>query len=91
MRRMTKKIIINFSGVRDDDIDLISKIRNFGEDLMFELSRSGEARVSIDEVDAATDRISFKVAPRFLGSVTRLVKKLLQKHYLDEIADISRG
>lgn len=57
---------------------------------MFELSRSGEAQISIDGVDAATDRISFKVVPRFLGSVTRLVKKLLKKHYPDEIADISR-
>ncbi len=72
--------------------DMIHRFRNFGEDLYREFSMSGHAKISIDEIDSATDRIQlFVTAKRHIGGVSAFIKKTLEQHNLDALVTVTRG
>lgn len=74
------------------DADLVHRLRNFGEDLYREFSLSGQAAVSLDEIDSATTEIHVLVkAKRHLGGVSAFVAKTLKQHNLDDLFTVSRG
>ena len=72
--------------------DLVHRFRNFGEDLYREFRLSGHAKISIDEIDSATDRIElFVKAKRHFGGVSAFIKKTLKQHNLQELVTVTRG
>ena len=74
------------------DDNLVHRLRNFGEDLYREFSTSGQADISLDEIDAATTELHVLVkAKRHLGSVTAFIAKTIQRHNLDDLFTVSRG
>lgn len=90
---MAWRIEIDFAlpaGVRDRN-GLIHRIRNFGEDLHRMFAKSAEARIDIDEVDRATDRLLVgNVKTRKLRTVSAQIEKLLEQHTLTGLAHLSQ-
>ena len=73
------------------DSGLIHRLRNFGEDLYREFSKSGYAEISLQEIDAATNELRVYVkAKRHLGVVSTFIKKTLEQHNLDQQFTVSR-
>ncbi len=74
------------------DDDLVHRLRNFGEDLYRGFSLSGQADISLDEIDAATTEFHVLVkAKRHLGGVSAFIAKTLKQHNLDDLFTVSRG
>ncbi len=74
------------------DADLVHRLRNFGEDLYREFSLSGQADISLEEIDSATTEIHVLVrAKRHLGGVSAFIAKTLKQHNLDDLFTVSRG
>ncbi len=72
--------------------DLVHRFRNFGEALYREFRLSGHAKISIDEIDSATDRIELFVnTKRHIGGVSAFIKKALKQHNLEELVTVTRG
>lgn len=56
--------------------DLVSRVRNLGEDLFREFSRNGQAILSLHEVDRAINRLSLTLSSnRHTGSVIALYQQ----------------
>lgn len=54
---MRLRITIAYAGVAEPDtldLDLVHRLRNYGEDLYRESCLSGHAEISLDEIDSAT-------------------------------------
>ena len=74
------------------DDALVHRLRNFGEDLYREFSLSGQADISLEEIDSATTEINVLVrAKRHLGDVSSIVAKSLKQHDLDDLFVVLRG
>ena len=74
------------------DDNLVHRLRNFGEELYREFSLSGQADVSLDEIDSATTEIHVVVsAKRHLGGVSAFIAKTLKQHNLDDLFTVTRG
>ena len=87
-----RSITIIFDIANDSYGDLISRIRNLGEELYREFEETQQASMSIDEVDRAVDRLSLHViTSRHLGDVMALVKKTLERHNLADRATVERA
>jgi hypothetical protein len=90
-----RRIVIDFVFPEDEQLvseqSLVSRVRNFGEDLFREFSRSGEAILTLHDVDKATNQLSLTLSSnRHSGSVLRFVNKQLSRHNLADIARISK-
>jgi hypothetical protein len=70
----------------------IHRVRNFGETLYGEIKSSGLAEVSLKEVDKSTDQLCVHaIKTRKVKTVAAMVKSLLERHHLDDIARISQA
>jgi hypothetical protein len=69
---------------RSDDVH---KVRNFGEELARTMR---EQRLgTVDEIDRAIDEISGVLASRReLGEWRKMIRRMLDKHYLAEVANV---
>jgi hypothetical protein len=67
--------------------DDVHKIRNFGEDLARTMR---EQRLgSVGGIDSAIDKISgILTSRRDLGEWRKIVRRMLEKHYLAEVATV---
>jgi len=92
---MPRKVTIDFN-VPDDpelvaDRQLISRIRNFEEDLEREFDRTGYAVVHIGRIDVTRPQLSITLCSnRHTGSVLILIEKQLVRHNLGDIASVSK-
>jgi hypothetical protein len=86
---MARKIVIDFT-LGADQLTDINRIRNFGEDLYRQCRDDHWASISLSEVDRATDqlKVSVRSAPR-LRRIEQMIRKLLERHYLNESAQLS--
>jgi hypothetical protein len=89
-----RRVVIEFEFPQDEQMvseqDLVSRVRNLGEDLFREFSRNGQAILSLHEVDRAINRLSLTLSSnRHTGSVLRFINKQLTRHNLADIAHIS--
>ncbi len=74
------------------DDALVHRLRNFGEELYREFSLSGQASISLEEIDSATTELHVLVkAQRHLGRVSAFIAKTLKQHNLDDLFTVSRG
>jgi hypothetical protein len=87
--RWTKRIVINFPHVGRGDPELVHRVRNFGEDLYREYRDTRKARISLDEIDAAINRISFEVVSPLRKTAAQFAKTLLKKHGFEGAAGIT--
>ena len=88
----SRLVTISFDLANDAHNTLISRIRNFGEDLYREFRKTGHAVVDIEAVDRAVDQLSLEVAAsRHIGEVLAFIKKTLKHHGLAERAHIERA
>jgi hypothetical protein len=92
---MPRKIAIDFNVPDDpqlvDDQQLISRIRNFEEDLEREFSRTGHAVVNVGRIDVTRPRLSIALCSnRHTGTVLIFIEKQLVRHNLGEIASVSK-
>jgi len=88
----SRLITISFDMANDGHNSLISRIRNFGEDLYREFRKTGHAVIDIEAVDRAVDRLSLEVAaPRHIGEILAFIKKTLRQHGLVERAHVERA
>jgi hypothetical protein len=90
-----RRIVIDFEFPQDEQLvseqSLVSRIRNFGEDLFREFSKNGQAILSIHDVDSAINQLSLTLSSNHhTGSVARFINKQLIHHKLADIAQISR-
>jgi uncharacterized protein YutE (UPF0331/DUF86 family) len=70
---------------------VVHRIRDLGEDLFSEFSRSGLAQMDIEAIDSAIDCITiFAVKVRHLGEVEQTIKKILKKHGFTEGVQMER-
>lgn len=78
-----KTITIRFP--TNTDGSLTHQIRNFGEDLWREIEETKLGDLGgISTVDSATDTLTVRVFhTRKIGTVRKLVEKLLKEHFLD--------
>ena len=90
-----RRIVIEFEFPQDERLvseqSLVSRVRNFGEDLFREFSRNGQAILSLHDVDRAINRLSLTLSSnRHTGSALRFINKQLERHNLADIAHISK-
>jgi hypothetical protein len=90
-----RRIVIDFdfpSGERQvSEQSLVSRVRAFGEDLFREFSRSGQAILTLGEVDRAINQLSLTLSSnKHAGSVMSFVNKQLVRHNLAGIAHVSK-
>ena len=83
-----KTIIITFSA--NSDGSLTHQVRNFGEDLLRQIEQDGLGDVGgIEAIDGATDTIRVHIHhTRKIGTVRKLVDKLLRAHVLDSQSEL---
>jgi hypothetical protein len=82
-------IVINFNVGPDRSYD-IHRIRNFGEELYHRCRDDGWASISLAEVDRATDQLRVSVrSARRVRRIAQMIDKLLAKHFLSGIAQLS--
>jgi len=90
---MPWRINIDFEmppGVRDQN-DLIHRIRNFGEALYVAFKQSGKAEIDLSEVDRATNHFHVDdIKTRQVRTVFSLISKMLERHNLARIAQLSK-
>lgn len=84
-----KTITITFPA--NSDGSLTHQVRNFGEDLWREIEQTKLGDVGgIEAVDRATDTLRVHIYhTRKIGTVRKLVEKLLKAHFLDYRSEIS--
>lgn len=74
------------------DVDLLHRVRDFGEDAWGELARSGLGEASMQEIDAATDNFTVSVKKkRKVGVVTELLVRVLRRHNLENDVRIQKA
>jgi hypothetical protein len=74
-----------------DDPQLISRIRNLGEDLYRAFGKNGQATMDIEEIDRATDTLRVSLAAsRHLGTVMKFINSALRHHHLDNVAEVKK-
>jgi hypothetical protein len=89
-----RRVVIEFAFPQDEQVvyeqNLISRVRDLGEDLFYEFSQNVQAIISLLEVDRAITQLSFTLShTRHTGSVLRFVNQRLERHNLADIAQIS--
>lgn len=87
--RWTKRIVVHFPDVRPGDFELIHRVRNYGEELFREYRDTRKARVALDDIDAAINRISFEVVSPLRKTAPVFARTLLRKHGFEESAVVS--
>ena len=92
---MTKQITIILKGESSatwPDGSLVHRFRNFGEDLYREFASSGQAEISLEEIDSAVSELRVFVKGRSkVGVVSSSIERILQQHKLDDEFMIVRG
>ena len=83
-----KTITITFPANHDDS--LTHQIRNFGEDLWREIEKERLGSIGgIETVDRATDTLRISIHhTRKIGTVRKLVDKMLKTHFLDHRSEV---
>ncbi len=84
-----KTIIIEFPTNTNDA--LTHQVRNFGEDLCLRLEEENLGDMGgIRTVDRATDKLIVRVShTRKVGTVRKLVEKILKQHLLDNRSEVT--
>jgi len=88
---MAREIVIDFT-LGADQLSDISRIRDFGEDIYRQCRDDHWASISLSEVDRATDQLRVSVrSARRVRRIEQMIKKLLVRHRLNEIARLSEA
>ena len=70
--------------------DIISRFRNFGEDVYRALRET--CSVSIEGIDASTTSLTVRdIHRRDLGEVTQTIKRELKRHHFDSSATLTKS
>jgi hypothetical protein len=89
---MAWQIVIDFDLPADTFVrsSLIHRICNFGEDLNRAFRGTRLAQVDLADIDRATDRICMSaIKNRQVRTVSGRVRKILERHHLDEVARLT--
>jgi hypothetical protein len=88
---MARDIVIDFT-LGADQLSDISRIRDVGEELYRQCGDDHWASISLSEIDRATDQLRVLVrSARRLRRIEQMIKRLLERHRLDEIARLSEA
>lgn len=88
---MSWRVILTFPAmVRDEDNDLLHRVRNFGETLFKHFREHSHASVSLEEVDRATDTLVVEgIRTRDLKRTVVLLERMAQGEFPERSPQIS--
>ncbi len=73
----------------EGDSERVHDLQNVGEEIHCHFLGTGI--VEVPDMDSATVRLHVRVsAPRHLGDVTQVIKKVLKRYRLSDLAQVSR-